>query len=232
MERKKIGKLTCDYAGIGSSRICYLLVPLALDGRRIEQWAVQYGYNMVVIHGMDWDNDLTPWTAPGILPEDADFRGAAGEFLTLLHSNVIPEMERRIGIGSPEFPTERTLIGVSLSGLFALWAWMNCDDFTNIGSISGSFWYDGFPEWLSRRETVHKPGYAYFSLGDLEGKAGNPRFSTVRTDTVQVVDTLCRAGIRTMFEQTSGTHFAPIYPRLEKLYHGFVKLSGNKDAKS
>ncbi|WP_273134228.1 GNAT family N-acetyltransferase [Culturomica massiliensis] len=218
----KIGRLTCDYVSAGNSRICYILAPIPLNGSNIEEWAIRYDYNIVVICGIDWDNDLTPWKAPGVSAGDEDFQGLASDFLRLLQGKVMPEIESSLGISHP---AERTLTGISLSGLFALWAWMNSDDFTNIGCISGSFWYDGFADWLGRKEKIHKNGYAYFSLGDSEGKDANPRYRTVEACTHQIVGTLRRSEVQTLFESTSGTHFAPFYPRLEKMFRGLAQLS-------
>lgn len=101
---------------------------------------------------------------------------------------------------------------------------MNGNDFTHIGSISGSFWYDGFAEWLEHIAKPRKGGCAYFSLGDKEGINGNPRFRTVVADTASVVRTLRMAGIHTMFETTAGTHFAPVYPRIGKVFGGLARM--------
>lgn len=219
METMKIGQLSCDFVNTGSTRICYILAPIPLDGRRITEYAKRYGYTIVVVHGMDWDNDLTPWAAPGVLPNDECFRGKASEFLAYLLQEVMPEMERTLCMGSA---VEHTLVGISLSGLFALWAWMECDAFRNIGSISGSFWYDGFADWLSNANKYPKDGCVYLSLGDKEAESATPRYRTVERCTARIAETLYEAGIRMMFEMTSGTHFAPIYPRLEKMFQGFI----------
>ena len=227
----QIGNLICDSVAVGSRHTCYLLVPIALDGRLVAMLAKRYGYNLVAVHGIDWDNDLTPWPAPGVFPGESDFRGEAMKFLTLLRERVIPEIEQLPGMDAS---AGRTLIGVSLSGLFALWAWMQGDDFAHIGSISGSFWYDGFAEWFCGEGIRPKAGNAYFSLGDKEGRDGDsPRFRTVQRHTVQVVDALHRNGIQTVFEQTSGSHFAPFQPRLEKAltaFTGFLpKMNSNEN---
>ncbi len=224
METMRIGKLKCDFVNTESTRICYILAPIPLDERRITECAKRYDYTIVVVHGMDWDNDLTPWKAPGVLPEDECFKGKADDYLACLLWEVMPEMERRLCMDSA---VERTLVGISLSGLFALWAWMKCDAFTNIGSISGSFWYDGFADWLSNANKYLKEGCVYLSLGDKEAENVNPRYRTVEKYTVRIAETLHEAGIRMMFEMTSGTHFAPIYPRLEKMFQGFMKLEND-----
>ena len=47
-------------------------------------------------------------------------------------------------------------------------------------------------------------------------------------DTTSVVRTLRTAGIPTMFETTAGTHFAPAYPRIEKVFGGLTQLATQK----
>lgn len=221
LESIRVGHLTCDCAYAASSRICYILPPVRLDKKRLEQWCNLYETTIISVHGMDWDNDLTPWVAPGVETNDADFEGKASDFLSFLRATVIPKVETSPH-GQP--PTERILVGISLSGLFAVWAWMNGDDFTHIGSISGSFWYDGFTEWLEQHAgTTCKRDHAYFSLGDKEGIHGNSRYHTVVTDTECVIRTLQKSGISAQFETTSGTHFAPIYPRMEKAFTYLLK---------
>lgn len=221
IERIKAGRLTCDCAYAASPRICYVLTPVQLDKKRLEQWRDLYETTIVSVHGMDWDNDLTPWVAPGVEANDADFEGKASDFLSFLRTAVIPKVETR---PHGQTPTERTLIGISLSGLFVVWAWMHGDEFAHIGSISGSFWYDGFTEWLEQcAGKSYKRGCAYFSLGDKEGTHGNPRYQTVVTDTDCVIRTLRKSGISAQFEMTGGTHFAPIYPRMEKAFNYLLK---------
>lgn len=43
----------------------YLLSYEPLDDEWLGMAAELYGMNLAVISGMDWDNDLTPWPAPG-----------------------------------------------------------------------------------------------------------------------------------------------------------------------
>lgn len=49
--------------------------------------------------------------------------------------------------------------------------------FTSVASISGSFWYDGFVEWLKNQE-LHAERY-FLSLGNKEVKAKNERLANV-----------------------------------------------------
>lgn len=218
MKSIKIGNLMCDCFQADATDICYILSPIRLAPERLEEWSGKYHTHIVGIHGMDWDNDLPPWTAPGVEPGDAAFKGNAVAFLSFLRTEVMPEVESL-------FPSkERTLMGISLSGMFTVWTWMNGNDFTHIASISGSFWYDHFTDWMLRTGIGHKTGVAYFSLGDKEGIKGNPRFSTVAVETAKVVQFIKDNGIPVLFEATAGTHFAPIYPRMEKAFVGLEQL--------
>ncbi len=222
----KIGRLTCDCTAAGSRRITYMIAPMALDKGPVEALAKRHSTNIVVVHGLDWDDDMTPWPAPGVYPEDADFKGRAAEFLDLLRGGVIPDAERLPGMEASE---GRDLIGVSLSGLFALWAWMQGDDFDDIACVSGSFWYNGFADWLCGEGVRPKSGLAYFSLGELEGNSkDHPRFRSVRQATARVIDALHRNGIRTKFLRTAGTHYAPFIPRLEKAFAALSDPEGDR----
>lgn len=197
-------------AHASSEQICHILSPIEQNPLQVEQWSRKYGISVAIITGMDWDNDLTPWPAQNVPPTEPPFEGHAAEFLGRLETEVIPAIEGDIRY-------TRTLCGISLSGLFALWAWMKTDTFANIGSLSGSFWYEGFTQWLSANVRP-KNGRAYFSLGTKEGGPRGPvPFSRIQEQTREVVATLASEGIACTFEPVAGTHFAPPGPRIEKM---------------
>lgn len=196
-------------------RICYLLYPFDRHEEWIERAAPEFGVSIAVVTGMDWDNDLTPWPAKGQPPGSPDFRGNAVEFLSVLVSEVVPEVERRMNLGAA---VERTLAGVSLSGLFTLWQWMSNNLFCNIISLSGSFWYDGFVTWIKSLPVPKKPGRAYFLLGSLEAKTKVKAFQPVQTDTVEIVDYLHDNGISDIFELVPGNHYQFPEQRLDRAF--------------
>lgn len=187
-----------------ADRICYVLYPLDSLGDWIEDAARQFGVSIAVITGMDWDDDLTPWRAKGVPQGCPDFKGNAAGFLSRLVTDVVPEIERLLEIPAG---TERTLAGVSLSGLFSLWQWMLDDTFRNIISLSGSFWYDGFVEWLKSQPIPEKTGKAYFLLGNLEAKTKIKAFQSVQTDTEEICNYLHDKGINDFFELVPGNHY-------------------------
>lgn len=197
-------------------RIAYILYPMEdmLTGW-IGQAAERYGVTIVVVTGMDWQNVFSPWPAKGVPKGSPDFKGESPEFLLTLRRDVIPKLEQALGTGdSPE----RTLVGVSMSGLFALWQWMECDLFENIASLSGSFWYEGFMEWMRSRPVPHKRGKAFFLLGEQEPKSRTKAFDCVGTNTSAIVAMLENDGIDVRFESVPGNHYSDPIPRLDKAF--------------
>ncbi|MDE6269592.1 MAG: hypothetical protein K2M12_01890 [Muribaculaceae bacterium] len=204
----------CSTAGEGD-RIAYVLYPMDLLAGWIEQAAKRYGVTIVVITDMDWETAFSPWPAKGVPDGSPDFKGGSPAFLNTLQQRVIPRVEAELGVGKE---VERSLVGVSMSGLFALWQWMLCDTFANIASLSGSFWYEGFMEWMASRPIPAKRGMGYFLLGDRESKSKVKAFEAVGVNTQEIVMMLRDAGIRVEFESVPGNHYSDPIPRLEKAF--------------
>ena len=68
----------------------------------------------------------------------------------------------------------RSLAGVSLSGLFAVYAAHCTDAFDRICSISGSLWYDGFLDFMARTPVSPAVQRAYLSVGKPREKRRQP----------------------------------------------------------
>ena len=220
-QKIEIGNLSCLCSTpVRKDKIAYILYPTDILGDWIEPAAEKYGVTIVVITGMDWQNVFSPWAAPGVPKGDPDFKGESPEFLNLLQTKVIPEIEKTLLMDSN---VERNLVGVSMSGLFTLWQWMQCDTFNSIASLSGSFWYEGFIDWMKKIKMPQKSGMAFFLLGDKESKSNVKAYNSVGVNTAEIIKILKSAGIRTEFESVPGNHFANAIPRLEKaftaLYH-------------
>lgn len=198
-----------------TDRICYLLYPFATLHDWLAAEAPKFGVAVAVITRMDWDDDLTPWPAKGQPPGCPDFQGRAAGFLAKLQTDVLPAVEKRLGIAPG---AERTLAGVSLSGLFTLWQWMLCDSFANIISLSGSFWYEGFAAWIESRPVPKKTGRAYFLLGNQEAHTKVKAFQPVQTDTEAIVASLRRQGIAVDFELVPGNHYQYGEQRLTRAF--------------
>ena len=212
----EIDGLNCLCHTDGSKdKIAYILYPMDMLADWIEPAAEKYGVTIVVITGMDWQIVFSPWPAPGVPKGSPDFKGESPEFLKLLRAKVIPQLETTLGLHEN---VERTLVGVSMSGLFALWQWMECDTFRNIASLSGSFWYESFVDWMKKRKIPRKQGKGYFLLGDQEPKSKVKAFSTVGTDTQEILKLLVSAGIDVEFKSVPGNHYADPVQRLDKAF--------------
>lgn len=198
---------------ISKDRIAYILYPIDMLQDWIEVTAKKHHITIVVITGMDWQNVFSPWPARGVPKGDPDFKGESPQFLQCLQRKVIPYIETSLNINDNP---ERSLIGVSMSGLFALWQWMICDTFTNIASLSGSFWYEGFLSWIKQQSIPQKSDEGYFLLGDKESNAKT--FSTVGTNTQEVVSILKSAGIKVEYQIVPGNHYSNPISRLNKAF--------------
>ncbi len=212
--RIKIGKLDCLCCKQSEKRIAYILYPMDMLSDWIETAAKKYDVSIVVITGMDWDDDLTPWRLPGVPKGSPAFKGLASQFLYTLQHTVIPKVEKQLQI----HPAERDLTGVSLSGLFTLWQWVECDTFLNIASLSGSFWFGGFTEWFCKNMPAGKRGKAYFLLGELENKSNVPQFRCVKDATVKIVDYLEAQGVKVKLDMVPGNHYQFGIQRLDKAF--------------
>ena len=216
MQNFDVDTLHCLCSSVVSKdKIAYILYPKDTLSGWLEAAALKYGVTIVVITGMDWQNVFSPWPAPGVPKGTADFKGESPEFLKSLQHAVIPAIERKIGMNDD---VERVLVGVSMSGLFALWQWMVCDTFRSIASLSGSFWYEGFTDWLQHLDIPKKSGKGYFLLGDEESKSKVKEFATVGKNTQEIISLLRASGINAEFESVPGNHYSDPIPRLDKVF--------------
>lgn len=196
--------------------LCYLILPEGVtkeidDGLRA--LAVRYGIAFVMVGDVDWNDDLTPWPAAGVFKKAKPFGGKAHIFLEKLTHEIMPATEAQLGMENPE----RTLLGVSLSGLFTLWAGYQTDTFAHLISISGSLWYDGFTEWMPTQNFSENVRSVCLLLGDREKNSKEKRMATVEERTSVAADILkaqCHGAVS--FELVEGTHFSPILPRIER----------------
>lgn len=208
-----------------SNRICYMILPRGIRNEALDLEALseRYSVSIVQVNGVDWNDDLTPWPAPGVFKKAKPFGGGAAAFLDRFVGEIIPETEKGLGVEN----AERTVLGVSLSGLFALWAGFHTDVFTNIISISGSLWYDNLVDWVKENRLSDNVKKVCMLLGEREKNSKERRMARVEEDTRSIAESLSQnssAGIT--FEIVEGTHFSPAMPRIERAFD--VVYSKNK----
>ncbi len=199
-----------------TDKVCYLILPEGVSkdlNVDLQELAERFSLSFVMVGGVDWNDDLTPWPALGVFKKAKPFGGQASTFLTKLCNEIVPKAEGELGLTNPQ----RTLMGVSLSGLFAVWTAFNTDVFQNVISISGSLWYDGFAEWVKTREISPKEENICLLLGEKEKNAKEKRMATVEEKTSEIAAMLkekCQGKV--VFELVEGTHFSPVVPRMVK----------------
>ena len=199
-----------------TNKVCYMILPEGIKGDLcdgLKGLSEKHGVSIVLIEDVNWNEDLTPWPAVGVFKKAKPFGGKAAAFLNKLTHEIIPETERDLGIED----AERTLLGVSLSGLFAVWSAFNTDVFTNIISISGSLWYDGFVEWMKEQTPSPQLKKVCMLLGEKEKNAKEKRMATVEERTLDAANILrAKSQATVTCELVEGTHFSPILPRMER----------------
>ena len=218
MTSRTYHSLHLDIATYDSSSIIYILLPHRLPEEEriaLEGLSIRFETNIVTISEMDWNNDMTPWKAPAV--KEGEFGGRASQFLDRLKGDIFFNLENSLQIRNPK----RYLMGLSLSGLFTVWAAIRKPLFEGVASISGSFWYDGFAEWLLKQEKLQCVRF-YISMGEKEKETKVKRFVSIEEDTMKVVETLMLKGAEVAFEVTEGGHNSPVLPRIEKSVVSFL----------
>ena len=168
--------------------------------------------SIVVISGLDWNAELSPWPSPSIFKGAPLFCGSADQYLEILLHEIAPKAEALL----PHPISWRGLAGYSMAGLFAVYALYQTDFFTRIASVSGSLWFPGIREYVFSQKMKARPDRIYFSLGDREHKTHNAAMRPVKENTEAIEDFYHQAGIRTIFETNPGNHFTDPTERTEK----------------
>lgn len=160
-------------------------------------------FNMAVVSGLDWDNDMSPWKAQSIVSGSDSYGGKADEHLSLLTDRIIPEVINVLK-GKPEYIA---LAGYSLGGLFAVYSLLKSGVFSAAVSASGSFWFPEFTEFAKKEIGKLKADCIYLSLGDREKYTKNEYLQSVQDKTQELHDLFEKHGIKTVFELNKGNHF-------------------------
>lgn len=187
--------------------------------------AERFQLNVVSFYVSDWDADLSPWPAPGLYKGDPDFAGDALTTLHLLESQLIPAIEAREQLA----PRARAIAGYSMGGLFAAYAFLRGDLFSAMASISGSLWYERWPEFIDQKcaqgaETHAFEGkFAYFSIGSKERRSPPKILSSVEQRARASAEKLKAAGATTQFVRGPGNHHQHV---LERCQAALASLEG------
>lgn len=182
-------------------------------------WRQLNGHKLALaaISGVDWNRELSPWSAPRAFRDGEDFGGEGPALLDTLIHQIIPLTEEHLGY----MPKFRGIAGYSLAGLFALWSVYQTDIFDRAASIPGSLWFDGFLEFM--KANTPKVEFVYFSLGDKEKATKNCRLAMVEDCTSRAAELLRTQNIPVIFEMNQGGHFQDVSSRIARGIRAFER---------
>ena len=179
---------------------------------------------LLSIQPHDWNDDFTPWSAPAVRKGEKDPAGKADNYIRCLTEEIKSYIDANYRT-KPE-PKYTVLLGYSLGGLAALYSCYKTDVFGVVGSLSGSFWYDNFCEYMDQNKPLRTDLRVYLSLGRKESLSKNPRMGQVADCTERARAILVRqlsAG-NVCFEWNDGGHFHEIPKRFAKVIAWLAKL--------
>jgi predicted alpha/beta superfamily hydrolase len=160
-------------------------------------------HSLIVVSGLNWNDDMTPWYCPPLFASDTACGGKADEYLVWMKEKLFPEAECRLeGKGA-----YAAITGYSLAGLFAVYSLYHTDIFDRAASMSGSLWYPDFLPYLESRKLCRKPSCLYFSLGDREKNTRIKLLRAVQDNTQAIAEKFKNEGIETVFEMNPGNHY-------------------------
>lgn len=210
--------MTLDIARAVTDKICYIILPEQASEEQkswMEKTAAKYGVSIAIMSGMDWNDALTPWSSDKVVTKGKSHGGHAESFLQSLVLDYFPDVEFSLSIKHPQ----RYLVGLSMSGLFVVWASFKSDLFAGVASISGSMWYDEFADWVCKHTPSASVQKIYISLGDKEKKSKDKKFAGVEEATVKIVESLRASGSMVEYSlEKDTTHFSPVVPRLNEAF--------------
>ena len=215
----QIGSTNC-IAYIGDAPKALLIQPVDEHDSKLLDNEVDYisshsnqSFVLVAFSVHDWNNDLSPWTAPPVFGK-VGFGEGAKDTLAFITEKLLPEIRSKYNI---EYTIPTILGGYSLAGLFALWSAYQTPAFAAVNAASPSVWFPGFLEYaMDSKAGSH---HIYLSLGDKEEKAKNPTMATVGDCIRKLYDFYTSNGIDSTLEWNEGNHFRDSDIRTAK---GFV----------
>lgn len=128
---------------------------------------------LVEIKDEEWRTVLSPWPAKGI-DGRSNFAGEGRIF----NNDDFRWIRVNVKVSFPTFDEGTYIVGYSLAGLFALWAFYETKQFDGVAACSGSLWYEG---WMKYMETASAKGNSlvYLSYGGKEQNTDNLVLKTI-----------------------------------------------------
>ena len=139
-------------------------------------------------------DDYTPWPAVALTEKYPDFGGRGQQYLAFVVNEVKAYVETKYRTRTG---TEHTgIIGASLGGLISLYAlYLYPQVFGKAGSFSGSFWYEGFVEYINQQPLPYQNSRIYLDVGSQEGIGKKTAQREMLHKTSEVYQILLNQGI-------------------------------------
>lgn len=211
MERFVLGHHEIELYNTQKQSSSLVLCHYANDGNDILEKCRQLNcknFTLALIRNCCDEDDMSPYK----IDQVQKFSGRADEYMKILSSSIVPEIEKRL----LQKPQEYILVGYSLAGLFSIYTMYHTMLFSKIVSCSGSLWYPQFIDYVKENSLNYKPEKIYFSLGDLEKKTRNKLYQNVEKCTAEIEQMYASLGIKTTLEFNKGGHFQDINLRIAK----------------
>ncbi len=194
------------YQGQGSGLPLVVLNTFSEEGGEVAAELENIGslkLNLVCISNLEWESDMSPWTAPALARSEPPFTGGADRYIKELETVILPQVRTYL-TGDPEFCA---IAGYSLAGLFSIYALYRTECFDRAASMSGSMWYPKFTEYCRKHAFKRRPDMLYLSVGDKEARTRHPILKTVQQCTEDLVNYYREQGIEVKYELNEGNHF-------------------------
>ena len=86
---------------------------------------------LVEITNINWNKEMSPWKSPNLFKNEEQCLGNADEYLKVLETEIIPEIEKKIEKNNKKVKYY-AIAGYSLSGLFGLYSGYKTDKFKKL----------------------------------------------------------------------------------------------------
>lgn len=171
-------------------------------------------FRFIGIQINDWNNELSPWTAPAAFG-DEPFGCGGKDTLDFIVKEICPRF-------SDNTKLKVILGGYSLAGLFSLWSGYETDFFNGIAAVSPSVWLDGWIKFAAENEI--KTSNVYLSLGNREHKTRNPLLKTVKCCIEEQYSILKCKDVNAVLEWNEGNHFNQPELRMAKGFRSLMEM--------
>jgi predicted alpha/beta superfamily hydrolase len=122
----------------------------------------------VCIEPINRIHEYTPWPEERIPPNDTAFGGRASEYIDYIINTVKPYIDSHYpALTGPE---HTGIMGYSLGGLVTVFALFQSDVFGRAASLSGSFWYNGWIDFIKCHNLLNFRVEIMMSVGENEAR--------------------------------------------------------------